>query len=109
MIITLLALAWSIAVPLEPASGTTMQTTLLSPVGGTVTSNPAEPHHRPFNGDHAWDVAAPEGTAVHARFRNSNGALSLRAEGTFEPCASPNQGKGGTGLTVGVYVSRVRV
>ena len=93
----------------SPASATTLQTTLLAPINGNVSSSPSEPHHTPFDGDYAWDFYAGAGTPVYARFRNTNGGLSLTAEGTFEPCASPNQGKGGVGLRVGVYVNGVRL
>lgn len=93
----------------HPASATTKQLTLLAPVNGTVTSNPQEPHHTPYDGDYAWDVGAPIGTPIYARFRNASGAVSLTAEGTFEPCASPNQGKAGTGLRVGVSIDGTRL
>lgn len=91
------------------AGATTLQTTLLSPINGRITSNPQEPHHTPWDGDYAWDVAAGAGTPVYANFRNTSGSLSLVAEGVFEPCAAPNQGKGGQGLKVGVYVNGTRL
>ena len=39
-----------------PAGATTLQTTVLSPVDGAISSNPDEPHHRAYGGDFSFDV-----------------------------------------------------
>lgn len=94
------------------AQATTAQVTILSPADGLLTSSPQEtpPHHSPF-GDWGVDVASRGGSAqpVYARFENPSGSLQLSLGGTVEPCASPNQGKGGVGLIVNVAVNGVQV
>ena len=89
-----------------PAFATSLQTTIMSPLNsGTVTSNPDEPHHRPFGGDWSEDLAAAGGSPVYARFANASGSLALNVAGTFEPCAPPNQGRGGVGVTIEVRIN----
>src|SRR5918996_6060700 len=82
------------------ATATTERATILSPASGSLTSSPREapPHHTPFDGDWAVDVAGPAGRPVFARFSNVSGTLSLNVISRFEPCRSPNQGTGGVGL-----------
>ena len=40
-----------------PAMATTLQSTVLPPLDGVVTSSPDEPHHTPYGGDYSFDVA----------------------------------------------------
>ncbi|HEV3000435.1 MAG TPA: hypothetical protein VGW75_06820 [Solirubrobacteraceae bacterium] len=93
------------------AAAVAQRATLLAPADGSLTSSPQEnpPHHTPFDGDWAVDVAGAVGRPVFARFSNVNGALALRVVGHFEPCASPNQGTAGVGLRVQVIIEGVVV
>ena len=103
-------LALALCVAATPALATTEQATIVSPSSGSLTSSPQEspPHHRPFGGDWAIDLAGAVGRPVHARFSNVSGNLELSVLGApFEPCASPNQGKGGAGIKVQVTVDGV--
>ncbi len=100
VVFTALAIVWHAA----PAQATGSQVTVLSPVGGTLTSSPLEspPHHH-FWGNFSVDIAAGAGTAVYARFSNANGTVALSVVGTFEPCATP--GAGGIGVRVQVTIN----
>ncbi|RKQ90927.1 hypothetical protein C8N24_0742 [Solirubrobacter pauli] len=91
------------------ASATPERATILSPADGSLTSSPLEspPHHTPFTGDWAVDIAGAVGRPVYARFANVSGSLALNVIGRFEPCASPNQGTAGIGLRVQVSVDGV--
>lgn len=84
--------------------------TILSPANGFLSSSPLEnpPHHRAYGGNWAADVASNGGGTVYAEFANPTGTpLALNVAGTFEPCASPNQGKAGIGVTVEVRAGGV--
>ena len=94
----------------SPAMATTEQATILGPSTGSLTSSPQEspPHHTPFGGDWAIDLAGAVGRPVHARFSNASGNIALSVIGApFEPCASPNQGTGGAAIKVQVSVDGV--
>lgn len=97
-----------IALFASPASATTLQATLLSPITGRITSNPAEPHWTPYNGDLSWDVASGKQVA-HARFRNPNGSLSLRVAQVGPACASGAFADGGNRITLNVSINGQKV
>jgi hypothetical protein len=93
-----------------PATATTEQATIVGPSTGSLTSSPQEspPHHTPFGGDWAIDLAGAVGRPVHARFSNASGNLALSVIGApFEPCASPNQGTAGVAIKVQLSVDGV--
>jgi hypothetical protein len=90
-----------------PARATSERATILSPAAGSLSSSPQEPHHTPYGGDWSVDVAGAAGRPVHARFSNVSGSLGLSVVGTFEPCAYPNGGTGGSGVRVQVSVDGV--
>ncbi len=78
---------------------TSEQTTIKSPIGGTVTSAPGS-HWRVYGvpgvasaGDWAMDIGAPGGTPVYARFTNTTGNLSLSVGAVGASCSSGNGGR----------------
>lgn len=107
---TILALAATLLVTAPPASATGLQTSLLSPLGaGSVSSSPDEatPHHRPYGGDFSFDVAGSGD--VYARFRNTNGNLSLTVASVGRACASGNFADGGDRITLNVLINGTKV
>lgn len=88
------------------------QVTILSPIdSGLVQASPQQnpPHHTPFGGDWAADIAstvAGEG-AVYARFANPSGDLVLTIEREFDPCGVAMSG--GRAVTVAVTIDGERV
>jgi hypothetical protein len=92
-----------------PASATGLQTTVLSPIDGRVTSSPDEapPHHRAYGGDYSFDVAAAGN--VFARFRNTNGSLSLTVASVGPACASGRFADGGNRVTLNVVINGSKV
>lgn len=91
----------------SPASATTLQTTVLAPLDGRVTSAPSEPHHRPYGGDYAFDVAGTG--SVYARFRNTNGSLSLSVANIGRACGSGVFAHGGDRITLNVFINGAKV
>jgi hypothetical protein len=91
------------------ALATTEQATIVAPADGSLSSSPQEnpPHHAPFGGDWAMDIAGAVGRPVYARFSNESGALALNVVQQFEPCAPPNGGTAGVGVRVQVTVDGV--
>ena len=92
----------------EPAHATGLQTTVMSPITGRVTSSPQEPHHRPYGGDYSFDVAAGGGD-VYASFRNTNGSLSLTVAQTGRACASGNFADGGDKIVLNININGSKV
>lgn len=92
-----------------PADATTLQSTVLSPTNGRVTSSPDEApaHHRPYNGDYSFDVATTG--AAYANFRNTNGSLSLTVAAIGRACASGNFAHGGDRIVLNVLINGSKV
>lgn len=91
-----------------PAPATPEQATVLAPAEGSLSSSPqTPPHHTPFGGNWAADVAGAVGRPVYARFSNASGTVGLTVLETFEPCGSPYGGTAGVGVKVQVSVDGV--
>ena len=92
-----------------PAYATTMQSTVLPPVNGFVTSTPDEqpPHHKPYGGNYSFDIATTG--AVLARFRNSSGSLALTVATIRRACASQIFAHGGDRITLNVLINGSKV
>lgn len=87
-----------------------MQSTVLSPVDGAISSNPQEPHHRPYGGDYAFDIhTSRTKRPVFARFRNTNGSLSLTVAQVASACGSGKFSDGGNKLVLNVLINGARV
>ncbi len=96
--------------PPDPAAATTLQTTVLSPVDGTISSNPDEPHRRSYDGNYAFDVhTSKTKRPVFARFRNTNGSLSLSVNLVGPACRSTRISDGGYKLVLNVTINGARV
>jgi hypothetical protein len=85
-----------------PASATTEQALIMSPVDGKVTSAPP---HKGFEGDWAMDIGAGAGSAVHVRFAKPTGNLALNITRIGESCSSGR--RGGQMVTVEAHVDGV--
>lgn len=97
-------------VPQGLASATRLQTTVLSPVVGHISSNPAEPHWRPYDGDYSFDVhTSRTRRPVYARFRNTNGALSLTVASVRRACRSGVFADGGDKVVLDVRINGAKV
>lgn len=99
-------------VSLPGAGATTLQSTVLSPNDGLVSSSPdetPEPHHRPYGGNYSFDVAG--GGSAFARFRNTTGNLRLSVvAGSIKPaCKSGNFADGGEQISLNVTVNDTNV
>lgn len=93
-----------------PVGATTLQSTVLSPVDGHVSSNPDEPHHRPYGGDYAFDVhTSRTKRPVYARFRNTNGSLSLTVNTVARACRSGVFAHGGNKIVLNVHINGTKV
>jgi len=93
-----------------PAGATTLQTTVLSPVDGAISSNPDEPHHRAYGGDFSFDVhTSGQRRPVFARFRNSNGSLSLTVASVGRACGSQVFADGGDRIVLNVLINGAKV
>ena len=94
----------------EVAYATLSQATVLSPVDGAVSSNPAEPHWTPYGGDYSYDVhTSGQKRAVYARFRNASGALTLSVAQVARACLSGAFADGGDKVVLNVMISGVKV
>ena len=99
-----------IAGPQGTVSATNLQTTVLSPVVGHISSNPAEPHWRPYGGDYSFDVhTSRTRRPVYARFRNTNGTLSLTVAEAGRACASGRFQDGGDKVVLNVLINGNKV
>ncbi|WP_156464664.1 hypothetical protein [Aeromicrobium sp. Root495] len=98
---------FTVALAQSPASATSLQSTVLSPVNGSVTSAPSEPHHRPYAGDYSYDVAGTG--SAYARFRNTNGSLTLSVASIGRACASGRFSDGGDRITLNVMINGQKV
>lgn len=90
-----------------PASATTLQTIVVTPIDGRVTSDPSEPHHRPYGGDYAFDVAGSG--SVYARFRSTTGDLALTVASIGRACGSGVFAHGGDRITLNVFINGAHV
>ena len=91
------------------AQATSSQSTVLSPVDGTVSSAPSEPHHTPYGGDYSWDIhTSGQKRPVYARFRNTNGSLSLSVASVGSACTAGFQ-FGGNKIVLNVYINGAKV
>ena len=114
---TALLLAFALLLPIVAvvatpgtASATLLQTTVLSPVTGHVSSNPDEPHWRPYDGDYSFDVhTSRTKRPVYARFRNTNGSLTLTVAQVARACRSGNFNDGGNKIVLNVNINGSKV
>ena len=99
-----------------PAGATTLQSSVLVPIdGGSVSSSPDEPppygpHHVPYGGDYSFDVQSYGAKKpVYARFRNTNGSLSLSVASVGRACGSGVFAHGGNKVVLNVLINGSKV
>ncbi len=107
LLVMILMAATGVVVASGHAAATTLQSTVLPPLDGVVTSSPDEPHHTPYGGDYSFDVAG-SGLA-YARFRNTNGSLTLSVGAIGPACASGAFRDGGNRIQLIVSINGTRV
>ena len=99
-----------------PAGATTLELSALVPIdGGSVSSSPDEPppygpHHVPYGGDYSFDVQSYGAKKpVYARFRNTNGSLSLSVASVGRACGSRVFAHGGNKVVLNVLINGSKV
>lgn len=108
--ILLLSMVQQIGPGSMSAGATTSQSTVLAPVDGAISSNPAEPHHRPYGGDYSFDIhTSRTKRPVFARFRNTNGSLSLTVHQVAPACGSGQFRDGGNRIVLNVLINGAKV
>lgn len=115
ILLVAIAVTGSMVISMPSATAYPQKALLRSPVDGSITSDPYEPHHRVYSsmlyygqpGDFAYDIGAPAGRPVYARFA-SGGNVSLAVVQHGNACANPANGAGHA-LAVRVAVDGVEV
>lgn len=109
-VIVALMISAAVFVAAPSASGTTLQSTVMAPASGRVFSAPEEPHHTPYGGDYSFDISPATAGPVFARFRNTNGALTLTvAAPPSRACGSGVFADGGDKIVLNVLINGSRV